>query len=1247
MNHTRKTALVALLLGFMAPAFASAQDPEPVTEKPNVLLIVDSSGSMEYKTGQDTYPTCNPGMSASVNERSRWIDVVEVLTGSIADYSCESVDRDSASFKAEFAMPGGGDPPDSDYRNPYHRPLSFGCAKTPDRSVAPANAFSWVEPLEAPYPVNPGALGSCGAGFQQAGNGFIDAYSDLVRFGLMTFDTETHAGTGYNSATFAPEYTTGVPGAWSYFGSAAAAGKPANCSTLQDMEVGVRNGAAPASEGKMIHFGDPSSTLVIDRNRHTQIEQVLLATRPYGATPLNGALSDARYYFWDDTNDDPTDITRKFSPHYDEFVDCGCREQHVILITDGEPNLDLRPDCEEAGSMGGEDGVCPFPDTPAEILANLDDQLPPDMPVPGCGTGFTNKYNIRTHVVGYSTATYAGGTADCEDLRTDVSDWNVNGGSCDTTTDADMRICCKLHELAAAGSARTGGDEKPYLAPDAATLQAQLGAIIKQTIGTQSSATQPVMSPGVGTAETEMVAFRLLSSFEVPLGGEEGLWRANLERQRWTCKSGVPTPEDRKPEQGDDFALNVASDPTSREFLTFVPDAIGAGIYPERTIRPYLAADSDGLGNTGGSEETGIGSAFTARVSPEAMDIDLTDGQCDGAASVAACRNRILDWTLGFSDGDSPPHNRCKNSSDEDCSFIGDILHSTPVIVNRPSAPVEDETYTAFANQKQGRMMMAYTSSNDGMLHGFAASPNDPSDLKVATMVNNERFAFIPPMLLPLLKSQYVDTRMKLLDSQSVVQDVVATGTTFPYRLERAANATEEASNTWRTILVQSFGGELAGYFALDITDVDKPSTGNGPKFLWQITTTDTPDQLFGKNGVPLITTLNIQGKEVAVAVLPGGQGGSPSGTCQRNGGVGVGDLSESHHKTAAVTGSYGDPRSDVQCYSASELASRSLTIVRLDDGEIIRTFRNDAAEVTGLSSTVVTTTALDSPLSGAPAAFPAGAGMIADRIFIGDQDGTLWRADVSKSNPNDWEMNLFFDAYNGRSATAGKPLVIPPALSIDENGRITIALATGSQDLSGNSSDLNFVYSLTEAEDATNNTFYSKVNWYQTLLDGEHVLGPMSLVSGVLYFSTVAPGGGDACNPAPSRIWGMDYFRPKGSATDGNGGQGALSIFGSSPTSPPQYLDPVLDLGLESGAIFGVSVDFQPSCSTTTDGDASYLAGSRTQVNDPSTSQLALSFNIVGGKGDSEGFKTGFEVVRLAQPPTASSILSWAAILD
>ena len=38
---------------------------------PNVLLLVDTSGSMEYKSSAQSFPTCNPGGTGS--EKSRWI----------------------------------------------------------------------------------------------------------------------------------------------------------------------------------------------------------------------------------------------------------------------------------------------------------------------------------------------------------------------------------------------------------------------------------------------------------------------------------------------------------------------------------------------------------------------------------------------------------------------------------------------------------------------------------------------------------------------------------------------------------------------------------------------------------------------------------------------------------------------------------------------------------------------------------------------------------------------------------------------------------------------------------------------------------------------------------------------------------------------------------------------------------------------------------------------------------------------
>ena len=62
-------ALAVLLVSARSFAQAEAQKPAP-----NVLLLVDSSGSMEFKT-DGTFPTCVPGDS-DASEKSRWIDLV-------------------------------------------------------------------------------------------------------------------------------------------------------------------------------------------------------------------------------------------------------------------------------------------------------------------------------------------------------------------------------------------------------------------------------------------------------------------------------------------------------------------------------------------------------------------------------------------------------------------------------------------------------------------------------------------------------------------------------------------------------------------------------------------------------------------------------------------------------------------------------------------------------------------------------------------------------------------------------------------------------------------------------------------------------------------------------------------------------------------------------------------------------------------------------------------------------------------
>lgn len=1297
MSMTKSVSLAILGLAFLQPELALAQDPSPSEAKPNVLFLIDTSGSMEYKTEfddfNDRYPTCHPGVPAQTNEKSRWIEVIEVLAGEIPDagYSCESVSRSGANFKTEFSMPNSSvEPPDADYQNPYHRPISSNCLWTPDRVTPVTNAFNWVPPVQVDYPLSLSAVSGCISGlpcctFRQD-PGFVDGFTDLVRFGLMTFDPLPDKERGFDSS-FSPEYANGVSGTWSYFDSdlGYAEGNPVGCIDDVTFEVGVRNGAAPASEGKMIYFGDPNADTTKNADRHDRIKKVLMSTRPYGATPLNGALSDVRNFFWKDDDIDPLEPTPNvapdlyISPRYDDTVECGCRKQHVILITDGEPNLDMRPDCESDGVLEGisPGGVCPFPDDPETILKDLynqdvygdpGDPDDPDTTPQSCNVSPNkgkNKWRIPTHVIGFATSTYdlndGNGKKLCKDLNKDQPTWDQTSGICATTTNEDLRICCTLWELASAGS---GGDEEPYIAPNGADLQSALADIITDLVSLSASATRPVRSPGIGRAQDpgEQVAFRILTSYETDTG-ESGLWRGNVERLRWTCDGGVATEQEKDLTKGDDFAYNVAKNVSDRNFYTLYP-ALTSGIGPTDTIRPYYVTSnpSDGLGGIATiTPKKDSSSAFVTSVDPEALSLTSANYTSQGActldsvtANAGACRTRVLGWTLGFDDGEG--RNRCATVSEKgDCSLIGHVMHSNPLIVDRPKAPVEDETYTAFAKANQGRMMMMYVSSNDGILHGFAVSPNNATDDHLVTnLYNNEHFAFIPPFVLPQLKDQYPNVPTKLLDSSAVVQDVVAIvgGFTsgYPYKLQRTLSDTAALTNTWRTILVQGFGGEQSGYFALDITDAQQPTSSDstkGPQFLWQISRTSS-GPLFGKGGTPLITTLNVDGKEVAVAVLPGGHGGSSVGTKQRHDTDITGsDYKNTYYDETLSGGPSSGPRPNISSYAAADVAANSLTIVRLDNGEIIRTFWYAApTELANVDGNQVSF--LDSPITGIPAAFPSGTGMIADRIFVGDQDGVMWRVDVSSSDPKVWTMKLFYDSYGHGSdtPTGGKPITIAPVLSVNETGQITIAYATGAQDLSGGSGDVQYIYSLTEAENG--NAFYASVNWWQRLTTGEHILGPMTLNDEILYFSTLNPAAGSPCTKYPSNIWGVDYVNPADPSDLSAGGVARFPV----GSDYEQFAD-AQSLSSGSGTVgpvFGVSVEYAPSCSTPDSAVANgFLPGTRTRVSDPSSSNLQLVFQTGTVDTGKQGLKftTGFESRTLPQPRIPSALLSWAAILD
>ncbi len=1226
----------SLLLACAASTVTAGASAQGDVDKPlpNVMLLVDTSGSMEWTADGPQFPVCNPGNPNAPNEKSRWIDLVEVMTGSFGGYSCFPMDRSSPAFVNEYSL-DGIKPYDWGYVNPYHRIISNNCTVGP--GVLPPSSRPWAFPQEAvttfgfrpPNEVQrPGnLLGYTGcSNFSQAPDGVLDIFQEKVRFGLMTFDSHVHQGTGL--AVNGVDFQDGVDGTWSYYlNDSPQQGRPANCATDQMQELGARNAAAPPWEGRMVAFGAPNATGSEIEQRNNQIQQVLLSTRPYGATPIAAMLHDARQFFWFDTTKDKVDQSTNppdFGPYNDPTTKAPeCRRNLIIMLSDGEPNLDLRPFCEnsEAG------GKCPYPrpeETAWELLHN-----PPNDP----------DQVVETVVIGFALdkVTIGGETVGCSALTDDHCRDNLN--------DRAIQACCTLNRIAAAGGRPNddGTARRAYFPENRKELRRTFSRILSDITTSLTTRTSAAFASAGSSAKDGSHQFS--SSFTPVL---EQPWRGNLTRTRILCDDGVPVEQPVDDSKGDDFAANLNSGVGApRRFLTVIPEGSTSN-----TIRPALLSNVDGIEVLNGTQTAAMAaSEFASEVSPEHMAVDAAD--CEGNTA-QACRDAILRWTVGLSNAED--EHRCRVPGSSDCNLFGAIYHSTPKIVSgRPTEFLRDESYQAFAEERvaSGRPSVLYTSTADGMLHAFKTADQSPEPEKqVNRKSNNELWAFFPPAVLPVLQAQYPHTPATLLDSKPIIKDVPARINGNSVQLERTFAQASAGLGSWRTALVQGFGKGLvgSGYFALDVTSPDPGD--DGPRFLWQLTRDHDGLELFGSGGVPLITQVFLKpsstdpGTEVAVAVLPGGDGGSRTG-----------DVAPAGPLMAPESEDFA-PQEEVNLY-AGGVEARSLTIVRLDTGEILRTFR--AEEHPNILTSRTTIVDIPAPIVGQPAAFPASPGAVADRIFVGDRDGRIWRLDVSSNDPRDWDFKVFFDAYFDQPIDKRQPIETPPVISVDQIGQITVAASTGEQRVqTADPGQINRVVSLTEQLNA-DNAFEAKVNWVQTLgcdgecgddeHEGERVTGPMTLFGQSLYFASSVPAEANSisCGVGLARVWGVHYILSRDEAREAqfidpmNGPNGALPIPLNSSIAPKST-------PLEPGIVFGVSIEQQPTCSTETEefsGDP-YLGGygEHTSINSVNPGKFQLVYQL-GGVTTSSKNKVTTTKVELDPPPNSVRIDSWAPIFE
>jgi type IV pilus assembly protein PilY1 len=515
-----------------------------------------------------------------------------------------------------------------------------------------------------------------------------------------------------------------------------------------------------------------------------------------------------------------------------------------------------------------------------------------------------------------------------------------------------------------------------------------------------------------------------------------------------------------------------------------------------------------------------------------------------------------------------------------------------------------------------------------------------------------------------------------------------------------------------------------------------------GPHFLWQL----LDSSLFANGGgTPAITTVSFcadgNGEptyapcttptEVGVAILPGGTATPGTGACPRvtcTNGVGTctagtSKISDASPPTGAPgpafrlngtvrqwnpQGCPGWNTATTPNQPINPVPGRSLTIVRLDTGEVLRSFavltdlplshplygasggtpsfiKNATTNYTYAGR--ITQAEFDSPVSGTPVVFPADVGSIAQRVFVGDEDGTIWRLNVSDHNPNNWYVEPFLDAYaNDSNITATNasdraPIVGAPSVSVGRTGNLVLNFGTGDVNFIGLTTNQNYVISVSEVPPQAvgmtgSSHLYAEVNWYFPFPTsggtptGEMMTGPSQVFDTTYYFASYAPttqaGSTNTCAAGSAAIWAMDYVN----AADSNGNL----VTGPSTYSnggvfklPPSTSGAVCD-GLQpatsgakdwpcvsSGAaiIPGVTITATQACATptsafsTTTGGATLGLAPGSSITPPSYTLSALEGTGTPSGPNATGGAAVAQVNIAVSVRTTPLIDSWASIVE
>ncbi|MBW2260438.1 MAG: hypothetical protein JRG91_00575 [Deltaproteobacteria bacterium] len=533
---------------------------------------------------------------------------------------------------------------------------------------------------------------------------------------------------------------------------------------------------------------------------------------------------------------------------------------------------------------------------------------------------------------------------------------------------------------------------------------------------------------------------------------------------------------------------------------------------------------------------------------------------------------------------------------------LADVFHASATILEPPLQDLPLVSYYQYQIDYEDRVPVIFLATTDGVTHAFRVQDTG-DDAQQA----EELWGYIPGIILDKIHRQYPDTHDWNLDSTPIVRDV------RPFKDDDGVTTDEE----WKALLVGGLRQGGRGYFALDVTEPDNQP--EYPKFMWEIDENTVGFEDLGLTyATPFIGTAFTTEPdesshplgEVAIVIFPGGM-----------------DPVDRNHST-------------------------SLYVVSAETGTLIKKLDPEFPPTLGCPVTPDCEAHPEccAQMVSNPVGFGALPGVVTTRVFVGDDRGRLWRADLAEQDPADWHLTLFYPDPSPLTGDptptylTAEPVENPVGLAMSPDGQLVVLFGTGNvDDLPGMAQ--NYLFSLTEEYhwDSTNSLYLGKArfNWQINFEPGEKLLGQPIVFDENAYFSTFMPytDAEDFCVMGEGRIWGVDY-KSKDPNADGDESDFAqLDSDGSETTAD----DNVLYLSFDNTLISGLTIVQRPSCMEVDMGTGVDFGMGQREV-------FELVAQVSGPGGSTEGHpsrQTNTINLRIPTPSFRNFADSWGALIE